>query len=176
MAGAPASLLGLGGGRRYGAEIHEMAINTAAPIPVGRSVAPFGAASELGSSSWHVLVKEPAGSAPVGNVLIPAALRDRDAAAQLQSSMTEAGVRAETAAWLTLTGDPSIRAGDTLRLTDLPDGPVALGSVKSNIGHLESAAVAGELLRLHPGNDGKRIWDACGCELPAWPAQIQVPA
>ena len=122
VAGAAASLLGLGGGRRFGAEIHEMAINTAAPIPVGRSVAPFGAASELGSSSWHVLVKEPAGSAPVGDVLIPAALRDRDAAAQLQNSMTEANVRAETAAWLTLTGDPSLRAGDTLQLSDLPDG------------------------------------------------------
>ena len=122
VAGAASSLLGLGGGRRYGAEIHEMVVATAGPVPIARTVAPFGAASELGSSSWHVLVKDPAGASPSGSVLMPGALRDRDATAQLESSLTQAATRAETAAWVTVTGDHTIRAGDVIELSELPEG------------------------------------------------------
>jgi hypothetical protein len=117
---AASSLLGLGGGRRYGAEIHDLAVSAVAPT-ASPAVAPFGAASELGSDRWHVLVRDPA-TPTDGSVLIPAPLRDRDASARLEGALEAASRRGATGAWVTLTGDPTIRAGDTLQLTELPHG------------------------------------------------------
>jgi hypothetical protein len=119
---AASSLLGIGGGRRFGAEIHEMAITTAGTLTPEATVVPFGAASELGPGSWHVLVKDPAGAPSGGSVIIPASLRDRAASAQLELSLRAAAERAATVAWVTVTGDPTIRAGDTVQLTELPRG------------------------------------------------------
>jgi hypothetical protein len=133
VSGAASSLLGIGGGRRFGAEIHEMAVNAAGALTPAPTVAPFGAASELGPGSWHVLVKDPVGASPAGSVLIPASLRDRDASAQLEGSLRAAAERAATAAWVTVTGDPTIRAGDTVQLTELPGG----GDVSVRVTRLE---------------------------------------
>ena len=40
----------------------------------------------------------------------------------------------------------------------------------------ESAVAEAELRKRHPCSDGKRIWAARGCELPAWLAHIPAPA
>jgi hypothetical protein len=133
VSGAASSLLGIGGGRRFGAEIHEMAVNAAGALTPAPTVAPFGAASELGPGSWHVLVKDPVGASPAGSVFIPASLRDRDASAQLEGSLRAAAERAATAAWVTVTGDPTIRAGDTVQLTELPGG----GDISVRVTRLE---------------------------------------
>lgn len=117
VTGAASSLLGLGGGQRYGAELHDLALANSAVPGKPCAVAPFGSGSQLGASQWHVLLREPA---PDGHALVPGPLRDRDSAAQLEGALSAAAARAASGGWATITGAPTIRAGDVTVLTDLP--------------------------------------------------------
>ena len=117
VAGAASSLLGLGGGQRYGAELHDLAVATSAVPGAPPAVAPFGAGSQLGAGQWHVTLREPATD---GHALVPGPLRDRDSAAQLEGALGAATARAGSRGWATITGAPGLRAGDVTALTDLP--------------------------------------------------------
>ncbi|MEM9519496.1 MAG: hypothetical protein AAGA37_09255 [Actinomycetota bacterium] len=120
LAGAAASALGLGSARRYGAEVHDFAFGPAARLAPETTVLAYGAGSELGGERWHVLVREPAGGAPSGPTLVPGALRDRQAAEQLGGAIEAAAERSQLLGWIRLTGDPGLRAGDPIEVTDFP--------------------------------------------------------
>jgi phage protein D len=90
-------------------------------------VVPYGAASDQGSDKWHLLLKEPDGSggsdAPA---LVPAALRAREGAQGLADALSGARSRRATRGVLIVLGDPAIRAGDLVELTEMPAGEDAM--------------------------------------------------
>lgn len=121
--GAVSALLGGGGGFRFGAELHDWSVATRAALGSAATMAAHGAASEMGSSAWHVLLKEPAGGAPQGRVLLAGAIRDRDAAAGVSGASEDGAHRSRQLGWLTITGDATLRAGDVVDVSEMPVGP-----------------------------------------------------
>jgi phage protein D len=119
-AAAAGSLLGPGGGRRYGAELHDFAFGPAADLGANPTVLAHGAGSELGSDAWHIMLREPEGGPPDGVTIVPSLLRDREGADQLAGAITAAAERATTVGWIEITGDPTLRAADTVEAVDLP--------------------------------------------------------
>jgi len=126
VAGAAASvasnLLGLGAGNRYGAELHDFAFGPATELTPRPLVVANGAASQLGPDKWHILIGEPEGSSPEGPTLVPAMLRNQEGADQLAAAIDAAGDRSTTRGWLRITGNPDLRPGDSIDVTDLPNG------------------------------------------------------
>lgn len=102
---------------RAGAELLDWAAGgqaaTADPLPVG----PYGAASEQGSDAWSLIQHAPGGTGP--HRVLPA-VRDRDAAAAIDSAATAAHQRSTVRGRAVATGVPAIRAGDLVELDDVP--------------------------------------------------------
>jgi hypothetical protein len=114
---------------RFGADLLSWSVGPASADMTPRAaptVVPYGAGSEAGAEKWHILLKQPEGAGPNGQILIPAALRDRDAAQAFQDGLAKAALRRGTAGTLTAVGDPSIRAGDLVELQDLPNSEDAV--------------------------------------------------
>ncbi len=120
-AAAATSLLGLGAGNRYGAELHDFAFGPAAELTPRPAVVANGAASQLGPDKWHILLGEPEGSSPDGPTLVPSMLRNQEGADQLAAAIDAAGDRATTRGWLRVTGNPDLRPGDSIEVTDMPN-------------------------------------------------------
>jgi|GEM_PF-3059193 len=114
-------LLGLGGGWRFGAELLDASISPTL-TSTAPAVAPYGAASPLGSDSWHLLVREPAGGPPGNRTLVPAAVRTEAAASALASAIEAASERHGTTAKVTTLGQPGVRPGDPVSIADWPLG------------------------------------------------------
>jgi len=104
------------------------------------SVVPFGAASELGTDKWHVLLREPEGSSPSGPVLVAPALRDRDAAQALADALAATAGRGAKGGGVVAVGDGAIRAGDLVELTDMPSGEDGVHRATS-VSHLLAAGL-----------------------------------
>lgn len=110
-----------GGGLRYGADIVHFDVAATAPAGAVATVVPFGAASASGGEKWHIVLREPEGSSPQGQIVIAAALRDQDAAERLAAALEAAAARRVSTARVAVVGDPAIRAGDPVDLADLPE-------------------------------------------------------
>lgn len=104
---------------RFGAEVLRWQAGPAsAPTPV--VAAAHGSGSESGADQWHWIRRDlGGGDAPLRAV---AAFATRDAADNLTSVLEARAAAAGTGGRLILTGDPEIRPGDLLEVTDLPDG------------------------------------------------------
>jgi len=107
---------------RHGAELVAWDVGARDGTGDDIAVVPFGAASEKGSDKWHVLLREPDNGAPSTETLVPAALRDRDAAQSFEQALKDARTRRETRGEVLVTGDAAVRAGDVVTLDDLPGG------------------------------------------------------
>jgi phage protein D len=83
------------------------------PLPVG----PYGAASEQGTDAWSLIQHAPGGS---GAHRVLPAIRDRDAAAAIDSAATAAHTRSTARARASATGAPAVRAGDLVELDAVP--------------------------------------------------------
>jgi phage protein D len=129
---------------RHGAELVAWALGTR-DRDAPPAVAPFGAASEEGSERWHVLLKEPEGGAPSTATLVPAALRDRDGAQALADALGRAAERRSVGGTLELVGDPAIRAGDLVELTEMPHGEDGTYRVLAAAHMLDSAGFRTQL-------------------------------
>jgi hypothetical protein len=108
---------------RHGAELVAWDVGPRDTTATEISVVPFGAASEQGSDKWHVLLREPDGGAPSDETLVPGALRDRDGAQTYQQALKDARTRRGTGGEVLVTGDEGVRAGDVLKLSDVPGDP-----------------------------------------------------
>jgi hypothetical protein len=115
----------VGGGRRrlrHGSELAGWWTH-AEPVPEDAlEVVPHGNSSGQGLGQWHVVLKEPDGGAPSGLVLVPAAVRDRDAADALRQGRRGRLERGGRRATVVTLGDAGIRPGDGVGLEDLPAG------------------------------------------------------
>jgi hypothetical protein len=108
---------------RGGAEVLAWLAGPRATGDAEIGVVPYGAASEQGAEKWHLLLKEPDGSGgSEAPALVPAGLRARDGAKQLADALAAARARRTTRGVLVVLGDPAIRAGDLVELTDMPSG------------------------------------------------------
>lgn len=106
----------------HGADLVAWRVGPRGPAGPDVSVVPFGAASEQGTDKWHILLRSPEGDSPQGEVVVAAALRDRDATQALQDALGAAAARRAQGGGLTLVGDGAIRAGDLVELADMPSG------------------------------------------------------
>ena len=79
-------------------------------------------ASEDGEEKWHLLTKEPEGSAPAKPVRFSAALADRDAASARDKAFAGAAARTTRGGTVVVVGDATVRAGDIVEVADLPGG------------------------------------------------------
>jgi hypothetical protein len=112
---------------RHGAELVAWDVGPSAGIRPDIQIVPFGAASEQGSSHWHVLLREPDGGPPTEETLVPGALRDQDGAQTYEQALSDARARRATRGNVLVTGDATVRAGDVVTLVDVPagdDGPL----------------------------------------------------
>lgn len=105
---------------RYGAEI--LSLEAAHHRDPGNSYpyGPAGAGSELGSDKWQVLLREPVGDEPQGPATIVGALRDRNTAEEMAQGVSAAMTRSLFSGRVRIIGDPDVRPGDTVDVTDLP--------------------------------------------------------
>jgi hypothetical protein len=135
--GAAASLVGGGARRlRHGSELAGWWTH-AEPVPEDAvEVVPFGNSSGQGLGQWHVVLKEPDGGAPSGLVLVPGAVRDRDAADALQAGRRGRDERGARRATVVTLGDAAIRPGDGVALENLPagDGDYRVVAVRHELG------------------------------------------
>lgn len=118
VASAAASLVGAGSGKglRMGAELLAWDLRTHAGDADPAMVVASGA------SNWHVLLKEPDGGAPSGLVLVPSAVRTRDAAQAMEKGLAAVAGRAAAGGRLAVVGDATVRPGDQVSVADVPAG------------------------------------------------------
>lgn len=107
---------------RHGAELLAWRIGARRTLPDPIPVAPHGAASEAGASGWHLVLRTPDGDSPSGPSLVHAAVRDRDLAQALDDGRRAARDRAAAGGELVITGDPGLRPGSLVSVTDVPTG------------------------------------------------------
>lgn len=108
---------------RHAAEIVAWELGPRDTTATDVSVVPLGAASEKGSDHWHVLLREPDGGSPSDRVVVAAALRDKDSAQTFEQAIKDARTRRGTRGEVLVGGDAAVRAGDVVKLDDLPGGP-----------------------------------------------------
>ena len=118
---------------RYGADLLAYEL-TDAPSPPVPAVAAHGAASESGAERWHWIRREPTGVGD-GAVRVVAAFHNKDAADRLAEALTARASRASKRGVVLATGQPALRAGDLVELSDLPsaDGGL-LGATAAALG------------------------------------------
>lgn len=105
---------------RYGAELLDWQIRRQAAPSAAAVVAP-GAASEQGDARWHWLAHDPVG-AGAGRSRLPAALATRDGAQAVGEALAKRAQRAVFDGQVLLAGNPALRPGDAVQLSDLPGG------------------------------------------------------
>jgi len=103
---------------RHGADVLGWQVFSAKPFdPPG--VAPYGAASEQGSSRWHWVLHDPVGEG-AGQSRIVGAFHTRDAADQLQSALKDGAARSGARGRLQIVGDATVRPGELVEIGDFP--------------------------------------------------------
>jgi hypothetical protein len=112
---------GLSHNLRYSAEILSLQTGQQRDPGVSYQYGPAGAGSELGSDKWHISLREPVGETPDGPATIDGAVRDRDAAEQIADAAGARMTRSFFSGKALITGNGSIRPGDTVDLGDVPD-------------------------------------------------------
>ncbi len=105
---------------RYGAEILSLQTGNHRDSGVSYPYAPAGAGSELGSDKWQIILREPVGDSPEGPATIVGALRDLDTAEEMADGVRARMTRSLFSGQALITGDGTIRPGDTIDVTDLP--------------------------------------------------------
>lgn len=127
----PAGSGGLSHSLRFSAEILSLQTGEQRDSGVRYQYAPAGAGSELGSEKWHICLREPVGETPDGPATIAGAPRDKDAA----EKMTDAAAARMTRSFFTgkvlVTGNGTIRPGDSVDLSDIPDRDTISARVRS---------------------------------------------
>lgn len=107
---------------RHGAELLAWSVGPRDPGPAPAAIVPYGAASQSGADAWRLVVRAPDGSPPSEPTAVHPALRDKDGAKALADGLAAKRSRRQTAGHLLAVGDPDVRAGDLIEVSDLPDG------------------------------------------------------
>jgi hypothetical protein len=115
------------------------------PVATTRGVRAYGAASEAGSQQWHWLLGD---SGQSGGGSIPGAIRTRDAADASARARSDHAWRQAHRASVLAVGSPRIRAGDVVRVTDLPDVPQKQYRVIGVLHRLDGATGFTSLLQM----------------------------
>jgi phage protein D len=107
---------------RYGADLLWWSVG-GAPQPDAPDVAAQGAGSESGADKWHWIKREPSFVNGQGApLLVVPALRTRDAAETMAQALSDRAARAATQGSVAVRGNPDLRPGDLVELSDLPSG------------------------------------------------------
>jgi hypothetical protein len=107
---------------RYGADLLWWSVG-GAPQPDAPDVAAHGAGSESGADKWHWIKREPSFVNGSGSpVLVVPALRTRDGAETMAQALSDRAARAATQGSVAVRGNPDLRPGDLVELSDLPSG------------------------------------------------------
>jgi hypothetical protein len=109
---------------RRGAELIQWQASSFEDPPAAATVAPAGAGSEAGAEFWHLPLASPAGEAPEREAWVPGAVRDRNAARSVAQARADAAQRRKLQGEALCWGQPALRPGDLVTLSELPDGDV----------------------------------------------------
>jgi hypothetical protein len=104
---------------RFGAEVVAWSLGRRDPGSAPPAIVPYGAASESGAEAWHFVVQEPS---QARTAMVHPALRDRDGAQALANGLASARTRRGVGGDLLAVGDPALRPGALVAVTDLPSG------------------------------------------------------
>jgi hypothetical protein len=110
----------------YGADLLEWDVRSYAPPDQAPVAVPYGAASQLGPDSWHIVLREPDGGPPASPTIIPPAIRDQDGASAIGDALGAMAARHAISGYLLVVGTPTIRAGDVVTISGLPSGDVTV--------------------------------------------------
>jgi len=105
---------------RYGADVLAWS-SGGAPSPDAPAVAAFGAGSESGAEQWHWIRRSPTAAGGSGPLRIVPALHTKDAAEAMSRALADRAARAARRGRLYLIGQPGLRPGDLIDVSDLPD-------------------------------------------------------
>ncbi len=101
---------------RGGAELLAWAAGARQPVPVPPPSKPLAAAAEQGADAWHLLLHEPDGGSVA---LLDSAIRDQSSADAWGDGLAATATRRGTGGWIAITGDPTVRVGDLVEVTDV---------------------------------------------------------
>jgi hypothetical protein len=106
----------------YGGQVVEWQVRRMPRVEPPKA-APHGAGSESGSAKWHHVLRDPGGGEPA---VVVGAFHTRDAASELTRALSAAADRGALRGELVVLGDPSVRPGDLVEVTDDPHDAGAL--------------------------------------------------
>jgi hypothetical protein len=106
----------------YGTDLLDWDLCSYAPPDQAPAVVPYGAASQLGSDHWHIILREPDGGPPASPTIVPPAIRDQDSASTVGDALGAAAARHATSGYARAVGTPAIRAGDVVTISGIASG------------------------------------------------------
>ena len=109
---------------RYGADLIDWTI-TSTKASEAHAVVAHGAGSEAGAGKWHWLRHDPIGAGGEPTAIV-GGIATKDAADLASQALASRFARDALSGVLIITGNASIRPGDTLELVDLPDNDPGL--------------------------------------------------